>query len=818
MLKTAAVKATIYSQTVLYTYARINSRGFKDMNSLLQFVDELKEKKTIAWEGIRELVRDADIKKISYNCAALAVGILLSRCDIMGAIYPFGQAYFVCMLMYSSYYRAAFAGCVIGWLSLFPAIPFSGVMNAVVAMGILPIVTHRYKVEKTRLLKCVYVFCCVLGVFLFNMNGRYFAVVGMFDAAVAILCMFIYDKTANALFVHKKRSRLTDDEAICVVFCLCTLVIFTGGLKIQAFEVNVIIAGILTMGFGYIFGSTVGAAAGIICGLCVSLGGGSIYTIGSMGVCGFFCGLVNRYGRIAGALCYIAANALLTLYINGSSFVILPIQSTLVSAAIIVTMPKAIMESIKDLLCNTLNKSREERYYVEKYNDLAREKIDNLSKLFKTMAQLFFDSGKVRDRPDAQASDIIRNAAAVSCRNCIRYKKCWEEGFLASYGAFEALAQGIITGKEHEGEITNCINEQKVILALKQAISHAQIVERACVDKHTGNELLSKQFQGVSHMLANLNGEIKNNVRFESEIERNIRDELTLFGVMVHDVCVMNVAGAYRCQVDINGCGGNLECKNKIRHTVSKFCGKPMTLEKSLCASGKNKRCKLEFETARPLKVNTFVAQASKEDVCGDSYKIGYVSDGQYMMCLSDGMGSGTAAKEESSACVELLHSFFKAGFEESVVFATVNKLLMLKSDSEIFTTVDLCMVDVVRCRACFTKIGAVPSVILKRGRGACVIRGDSLPLGILDEVNEKSFAMDIEDGDILIMFTDGVYDSICGVDGEIDKAVMDAANGCTDIKEITSAIIDKCKEANNGENKDDMTILISMFKTERSC
>lgn len=787
------------------------------MNGFLEFVDGIKERQTVFLGSIKGLMSDIDMKKLAGNAAAMAVGIFLSRCGIMDTIYPFGQGYAVCMLMYSSYYIAAFTGCFIGWLSLFPNIPFTAMLVSAACMGVLTLVSGKFKVEKSRLLKTVYIFFSFVGILIFNNDGRYLAAVGVMEAAIAVASLLIYDKTAKALFVHKKRSRLTDDEALCVVFCLCTLVIFTGGISFAALEANIILAGLITLVFGYIFGGTVGAAAGVLCGLCVSLGGGSVYAIGSMGVCGFFAGLAQNFGRLGSVLAYTAANSLLTVYVNGSSFVILPIGCTLVSGAVFVLMPKKTMDQLKELLCNTLSKSREERYYVERYNSLAKEKIDSLANLFRTMSKLFNESSRPRNRPDAEISGIIKAAADECCKDCMWHKKCWEEDFLYTYGAFQGITEDVLFAKDNiSAKLKECINEAGIIGAVKRAVKNADAESRDRVRRKDGNDLLGRQFDGVAGLLTKMHGDIKNNVRFESDIEKNIRDELTIQNVMVYDVCVMNIAGAIRCEVSVGGCGGNLACMHKIGKTVSKFCGRPMVLDSNLCHGKKNQRCRLLYIMEKPLKVTTFMAQTSKESVCGDSYKVGYISDNKYMMCISDGMGSGKSAHEESSACIDLLSGFFKAGFEDSVVFATVNRLLLLKSDTEIFTTVDMCMVDTVRSRAEFTKIGAVPSVIVKADGRIAVIKGDSLPLGILEEVNEKSFEINIEDGDVLVMFTDGVYDAITGQDMEIEKVIGDIVRASTDIRTITSDIMDKCKSEIDVEQRDDMTILVSMFKKEK--
>ena len=59
------------------------------------------------------------------------------------------------------------------------------------------------------------------------------------------------------------------------------------------------------------------------------------------------------------------------------------------------------------------------------------------------------------------------------------------------------------------------------------------------------------------------------------------------------------------------------------------------------------------------------VATAKKEDSIanGDSYGYFALDDGSYHICLSDGMGSGAMAREESEIIVDLIQKFTEAGF-----------------------------------------------------------------------------------------------------------------------------------------------------------
>ena len=77
------------------------------------------------------------------------------------------------------------------------------------------------------------------------------------------------------------------------------------------------------------------------------------------------------------------------------------------------------------------------------------------------------------------------------------------------------------------------------------------------------------------------------------------------------------------------------------------------------------------------------------------------------MLLLCDGMGSGRRAARESRLAVSLMEDFYKAGFAEADIIEMLNKLLILSSSDDIYSTMDLAMLDLVQGTARFIKIGA---------------------------------------------------------------------------------------------------------------
>jgi stage II sporulation protein E len=223
---------------------------------------------------------------------------------------------------------------------------------------------------------------------------------------------------------------------------------------------------------------------------------------------------------------------------------------------------------------------------------------------------------------------------------------------------------------------------------------------------------------------------------------------------------------------------------------------------------GNRKYCELTFEEARKFGVLTGIAQSAKKGVCGDSHAFAGLKDGRYLLMLCDGMGSGEKARHESEAAVSLIENFYLAGFDDTTIFDTINRLMVLKSPEEMFSTVDLCMIDLVERHADFTKIGAERTYIL-RGKEVYTVHAGALPMGILDDVAPISVRKKLKEGDLIVMFTDGIGDLEPQelADGEwMQKAVGEGNNA----KEAADGILKAAMAACGGTPRDDMSVMVT--------
>ena len=120
--------------------------------------------------------------------------------------------------------------------------------------------------------------------------------------------------------------------------------------------------------------------------------------------------------------------------------------------------------------------------------------------------------------------------------------------------------------------------------------------------------------------------------------------------------------------------------------------------------------------------------------VSGDSYTTIEIGVGKYAIAISDGMGNGERAHFESTETLKLLQKFLQSGIEEKVAIKSVNSVLSLRTTDEIFSTLDLAMIDLQDAKAKFLKIGSIPSFI-KRGDKIIKIQASNLADGYYSRI-----------------------------------------------------------------------------------
>ena len=219
------------------------------------------------------------------------------------------------------------------------------------------------------------------------------------------------------------------------------------------------------------------------------------------------------------------------------------------------------------------------------------------------------------------------------------------------------------------------------------------------------------------------------------------------------------------------------------------------------------------FEQAPALHLEIGAATRSRsgEDVAGDSYVSRALPGGRHVLALSDGMGSGVSALEESHMALKLLCESLGAGYTRAQALDVVNALMLLCTGREMYATMDLCVINLHTGETAFEKLGACVSYVVREGE-VRAIGADTLPVGVLPDVESRSLRMTLHPGDVVVMLTDGVADAFPGGESALREAVARLA--WLHPQAVGERLI--AEALDGGEAGDDMAVLCARVSRER--
>lgn len=208
--------------------------------------------------------------------------------------------------------------------------------------------------------------------------------------------------------------------------------------------------------------------------------------------------------------------------------------------------------------------------------------------------------------------------------------------------------------------------------------------------------------------------------------------------------------------------------------------------------------------------VMTGAARAVKElePKSGDNYTVLESEKGKITLLLSDGMGSGEKACEDSEGVLDLMEKLIEAGYRPTAAANLVNTALLARGEEQNMSTLDICELDLYDGVCEFTKIGAAASFI-KRDHMVEQISTGTLPLGIFKGMECESIRRRLMDGDYVFLLSDGVLDAMEESDYKEELCEIISNLEQENPRELAEALLQSVLCRTRGHIRDDMTILV---------
>lgn len=790
---------------------------------------QLKEAKDGAINWIQTLQAKTDDIFIKKGISLAIIGFLLGRALILSQLSPFALPFFAAVfLMRRDRAPLALFGLIAGGLT----IHYSNSL-VIFASAFLLLLFNKIKrpgVEGQFKTMSMYVFASL---FLVNLAQQYlvFRTIQLYDmmmigveAGLAMILTLIFIQSIPLLSIRKKSQSLRTEEIVSIIILLASVMTGTIGWMIYDLSLDHIFSRYLVLLFGLAGGAAIGSTVGVVTGLIFSLASiASLYQMSLLAFSGLLGGLLKEGRKVGVAAGLLIATLLIGLYGEGTNNIMVTLYESLIAVLLFVLTPSSIINKIAKHIPGTAENSDEQQQYARKVRDVTAQRVEQFSHVFEALSNSFSqvdERGRVEE-DEKEFDYFLSNVTEKTCQICFKKDQCWAKNFNTTYDGMQEI---MIQLSENDGQLPQktskewdkyCTRGPQVVGAIAQELNYYEANQKLKRQVKESRRLVADQLRGVSAVMEDFAKEIQRERKNHHLHEESIMEAIQDFGLNIGYVEIYSLEqGGVDIEMSVPYCQGRGECEKLIAPMLSDILGETIVVHSEECAKYPQGQCEVIFRSAKKFTVETGVAHAAKGGglVSGDSYTTMEIGAGKYAIAISDGMGNGERAHYESTETLKLLQKFLQSGIEEKIAIKSVNSVLSLRTTDEIFSTLDLVMIDLQDAKARFLKICSIPSFI-KRGDKIIKIESSNLPMGIIQEVDVDVVSEELRDGDILIMMSDGVFDGpshVENIEFWLKRKIKEMETD--DPQEISDLILEEVIRT-KGVIDDDMTVVTSKIK-----
>jgi stage II sporulation protein E len=550
----------------------------------------------------------------------------------------------------------------------------------------------------------------------------------------------------------------------------------------------------------------------------------SMSAVAVLGFAALLSGILRETKRVWVALSFTLSISLLSMSTTSNwDSALSMVTAASIAGVLFVLSPKQLRQVLASYVPGTVEHEESEQERVRRIRRLLSEKIEDMSQVFDELSVTFSDTGDNQLMSAQQLLDhTVGRAAKSVCGGCPRRSKCWDKEGYATYQAIVHTVAKLESSSTQFVQPTSDLKQRCVrIDAMMGVLRHnLDVTDRDAkwiAKMKEQRSLVSAQLSGVANVIRTVSEELDRETESSLAGEEQILAALEQLGLYVDHVQIVSLdPGKVEVEITQPSQGAYENSVRMIAPLLSGIVGENITV--SRLTEGEHGPCTSVFSSARLFNVDTAVATVARDGrmVSGDTYTSLDLGNGRHAVAVSDGMGNGERAKQESQAAIELLKKLMKAGFGEQLAIKTVNSTLLLRSKDEMFTTLDMAIIDLYSAKAEFLKIGSAPS-FLKRGNQVNAISGANVPIGILQDIEVQSIEEQLRSGDILILMSDGIYDAPQNIYDKEDWLKRQIEKLETDHpQEIADTLIEAAVRMNHGQIHDDMTVMVAVVSAHQ--
>ena len=750
--------------------------------------------------------KDFSVAVIS-NAVYFVCGLLVSRGAVLGTLAPFGASFAAAVP--KKYILSSLVGAGLGYIMLNPSDSFRYIAVITAIGGIRWLTSDIGRVNKSALFAPLIAFFSIfstgLALILSNTSTLTTFSDCVVEAVLAGAAAYFISSTVRLSSEKRSISSYSQHETASLVMTGCILMLAFGSITFYDISVGRIIAVLLVL----LCAKYGGVVGGAICGIAT----GAIFSVADRTqgfICGGFAfggmmsGLFAPVGKLACALVFVVSSSVMGLAFGDSQTIPSVFIESIISSSIFMVLPKELGNFISPVFSGEESASIGEvlRKNVVMRLDFASKAISNVKNDVNEVSQ------KLNKLYSPTFAWVCENVVDEVCSKCGLKVYCHENEKGISNVDFARLEELIeCVGSIDESDVEKTFVKQcckKGEIADSMNVNYREYLSCLEAQRRVAGmrAVVAGQFAGVSDILGDLSKEFQNTMRCDTQSADRIITALSQEGVVpVECVCLLSDNGRMNVEIELSGRYGKNISKGIIMRIVSKSCGRRFDLP-SVTSQGDRIRVTLCELPLYDVEIGSDQHIANNGKLCGDC--LNYFNDGfgKTYAIVCDGMGTGGRAAVDGNMATSVMSRLLRSGLSAESSLQIVNSALMIKSEDESLSTVDVTSVDLFSGTVTLRKAGA-PVTFIRRGSRVCKREMPSLPAGILNGINFSTDTVNLTTGDMVVMVSDGV---LTGDEKWLENLIRTWKEGST--QELAHAVVVEAMKRREESRDDDITAL----------
>ena len=202
--------------------------------------------------------------------------------------------------------------------------------------------------------------------------------------------------------------------------------------------------------------------------------------------------------------------------------------------------------------------------------------------------------------------------------------------------------------------------------------------------------------------------------------------------------------------------------------------------------------------------------------VGGDYFDVLKFSESKIGVCIGDVVGKGISAALLMANLQASFRAFASEAVSPGTLVSKLNEVISNNIAADKFVTFGYCLIDTTDDRLTYASAGHCPPILFHKSGEAVPLKEGGTPLGIFPDRKYEDAGLQLESGDRLVLYTDGLTEAMNSDEqefGEQRLVELGSRNIALSASEMLAASKKEVVSFCNGSFQDDFTLVVVAVK-----